>query len=280
MRTPEELPVVVGVSGAAAGLAAARLGAREAVTRGRRLRVINAFADEHDFVAGRRRATAVVNEAVAAARESAPRLRITGEVVDGAAVRVLLQQSRAAEVLVLGGVALADGPRFSPDSVLRQIIARAWCPVAVVRGPRPPSGPLLVAIDGSAAAFFALRHAAFESQRRGLGLEVVHVVAEPDAAAEAAGRRLLAEAIGAVPGLAARARSRMLTGDPATALIRASRQARMVIVGSRGVSGLQPGSVALALLRGCACPTVFVHGSTAVEHHSTGTVPSMGVLAS
>ena len=276
MRTPEELPVVVGVNGTAAGLAAARLGAREAVTRGRRLRVINAFSDEGDFVAARRRAIALVNEAIAAARESAPRVRVTGEVVDGAPVRVLLQQSRTAEVLVLGGAALAATPRLSRDSVLRQIIARAWCPVAVVRGPRPPAGPLLAAVDGSAAAHFALRHAAAEALRRGLVLEVTHVADERD---QAAGRRLLTDAIGAVPGLAERSRSRLLIGDPGAALIRASRHARMVIVGSRGTGGLQPGSVALQLLRGCACPTVFVHGSTAVQDRLTGTVPSTGVLA-
>ena len=275
MRTPDKLPVVVGVSGTAAGLAAARLGAREAVTRGRRLRVINAFSNEGDFVAARRRATALVDAAVAAARESAPRVRVTGELVDGAPVRVLSQQSRRAEVLVLGGEALAAGPQSLRDSVLRQTIARAWCPVAVVRGPRPPAGPLLAAVDGSAAALFALRHAAAEARRRGLILEVTHVAGEHD---EAAGRRLLTDAIAAVPGLAETARSRLLTGDPATALIRASRQARMVIVGSRGAGAMQPGSVALELLRGCACPTVFVHGSTAIEHRLTGTVPSTGVL--
>ncbi len=43
MRIPDTAPVVVGVTGSSAGLAAVRLAAREAVSRGRPLRVVHAF---------------------------------------------------------------------------------------------------------------------------------------------------------------------------------------------------------------------------------------------
>src|SRR3712207_8783536 len=45
MRTPSAPPVVVGVNGTSAGLAAVRLAAREAVARGVELRVVHAFGD-------------------------------------------------------------------------------------------------------------------------------------------------------------------------------------------------------------------------------------------
>ena len=65
------------------------------------------------------------------------------------------------------------------------------------------------------------------------------------------------------------------------ALIRASRHARMVVVGSRGSGGAALlGPVAEDLLRRCASPTVFVHGATAARRPSTGTVPPVGALAS
>jgi len=286
MRTPDEAPVVVGVNGSAAALAAVRLAAREAVARGRRLRAVHVFtwpsgpphANEQGYASARRDATGLVRAAVGTARRSTPGVRVTGHVLDGLPIRTLLGLSRAAEMLVLGHDDVA-GERLTIDSVLLQTVSRSRCPVAVARGPRPPSGPLLAAVDGSAASLRALRYTAIEANRRGVAVEVMHVVERPGPAAEAAGRRLLAEAIAAVPGLPA-ARSRLLLGDPALALVRASRHARMVIVGPRGAGGSALlGTVAQELLRRCACPTVFVHGTGAGERLPPGTVHSAGALA-
>lgn len=287
MRTPEEAPVVVGVNGTAAALAAVRLAAREGVARDRHLRVVHVFTwpDPHphvkqrDYASARRDAAGMVRAAVGTARGSTPGVRVTGHVIDGLPIRVLLQLSRRAEVLVLGHNDLAVEPRLPIDSVLLQTVSRARCPVAVARGPRPPAGPLLAAVDGSPASTHALRHTAFEAERRGVAVEVAHVVERPGPAAEAAGRRLLEAAVAAVPELPA-PRIRLLIGDPATALTRASRHARMVIVGPRGAGGSTLlGSVAQHLLRQCACPTVFVHGTTAGEVPPPGSVHSAGALA-
>jgi nucleotide-binding universal stress UspA family protein len=63
------------------------------------------------------------------------------------------------------------------------------------------------------------------------------------------------------------ARKRLLIGDPAGALVRASRKSRMVLIGPRGVDGAALlGPVAQELLRHSACPTLFVHGTTAPKH--------------
>jgi len=272
MRTPRTGTVVVGVNGTSAGLAAVRLGAREARARDRELRIVHAFTwpepqfpEDDDYGTARAGATRMVDEAVATARRSTPGVRAGGEVVDGVATRVLLRASRTADLLVLGddgpvsGVSRAGLPA---DSVLVQVVARSFCPAVVARGLRPPTGPLLAAIDGSPASVETLRLTAAEAVRRDVPVEVAHVVEEPGAAAEADGRRLLTATVEAVPELRG-ARRRLLTGDPARVLVRESRRARMMLVGPRGRDDSAPlGPVARELLTRCACPTLFVHGNT------------------
>ncbi|GAB1641210.1 universal stress protein [Krasilnikovia sp. MM14-A1259] len=286
MLTPGSTGVVVGVNRTAAGLAAVRLGAREAVARGCALRIVHAFTwpvpgqnpEIQDYGTARHAAARMVEQAVLLARRTTPAPRVRGLVVDGPAVRVLLQLSRTARLLVLGEDDLAT--RIAPDSVLLQAVSRARCPVAVARGVRPPNGPLLAGVDGSAPSLAALRHAAAEARRRHVVIEVAHVVERPGPAAQARGRGLLDTVVAAVPELPS-PRLLLLTGEPATELVRASRHARMVIVGPRGADGSPLlGVVAHELLRRCVCPTLFVHGTTADDHTTTGTVPSAGALAS
>jgi nucleotide-binding universal stress UspA family protein len=286
MQIPGEAPVVVGVKGTAAGLAAVRLAAREAVARGRELRVVHAFVwprrgpSDQEYAPARRAAARIVEQAVTTARRSTPGVHVAGILVDGLAVRVLLQLSRSAELIVLGDDDLAAVARLPLDSVLLQVVSRAWCPLVVARGLRPPVGPLLAAVDGSPASRLALRYAAAEAQRRDIAVEVVHAIERAGGDAEKAGRRVLADALTSVPELTG-ARTRLLIGDPANALIRASRRARMIIVGPRGQHGATLlGPVAQQLLRRCACPTVFVHGTGTDDGSGTGTVPSAGALAS
>jgi nucleotide-binding universal stress UspA family protein len=264
MLKPEKSPVVVGVNGTPAGSAAVRLGAREAMARGRPLRVVHAFSwprrgEDRDYATARHDASTIVAEAVDTATRITPLTHVTGEVIDGPPIQVLLRRSRAAELLVLGDDDLAMIDILPFDSLLYQIVSRAWCPVVVSRGLRPPNGSLLVAVDGSAAALRALRLAASEARMRSLAVEVAHVVAEPGPGAAEAGQRLLDAALAAVPELPS-PRARLLSGDPAAALIRASRHSRLVIVGPRGAGGSKTlGRVAGELLRRSAAPTVFVH---------------------
>ncbi|MEU4220775.1 universal stress protein [Actinoplanes sp. NPDC026623] len=274
------------MNGTAAGLAAARLGAREAVVRGLPLRVVHVFTgpktrhldDAPDWSGARRDSMELVADAVAAASRAVPGVRVEGLLLDGPPVRELLRQSRTAELLVIGGDDCAGSPRLPIDSVLVQTVSRARCPVVVARGVRPPAGAVLTATDGSPISLLALRMAAAEGRRRGVAVEVIHVMETADA--EADGRRLLDEAVAAVPGLRT-ARTRLLVGDPTPTLVRASRRGRMMIVGPRGAGGgALLGGVALQLLRRCASPTVFVHGTPAGESMSAGTVPTAGTLIS
>ncbi len=286
MRIPGPAPVVVGVNGTSSGLAAARLGAREAVARGQPLKIVHVFSwpgnrsfdDAPDWAAARHEAGLIVARAVATAARTVSGVHVEGLLLDGLPVRELLRQSRTAELIVLGDDDLALSPRLPADSVLVQTVSRARCPVLVARGIRPTAGPLLTAVDGSPSSMLALRVAAAEARRRSVAVEVAHVVGTEDA--REAGHRLLASALAAVPELRG-ASTRLLVGDTAPILIRASRRARMMIVGPRGTSGGSLlGEVAQQLLRRCACPTVFVHGTPAGDRSSAGTVPSAGALMS
>ncbi|MEV6597455.1 universal stress protein [Actinoplanes sp. NPDC051346] len=272
------------MNGTAAGLAAARLGAREAVTRGARLRILHVFAwpgmrytdDPPDYASARHEAGRIVEEAVATAARGVPGVRVEGLLVDGQPVRELLRRSRTAGLLVLGADGPPTGPRLPLDPVLVQIVSRARCPVAVARGVRPPAGPLLAAVDDSPTSGPVLQLAAAEARRRDVALELAHVVADDDRAP--AGRRLLERAAAACPDLGVR--TSLLFGDPAPTLVRASRGARMMIVGPRGTGGCLLGAVAGELLRHCACPTLFVHGDPAGGGPANDATPPAGALTS
>jgi nucleotide-binding universal stress UspA family protein len=211
MRSTDTAPVVVGVNGTAAGLAAVRMAARESVARGQPLRVVHAFAwPGYGPAAGgvpydelRHAAAEVLARAVTTATRSAPAARVSGYLVDGPAARVLLQQSRTAGLLVLGDDDPGATVRLPTDSVLVQAVARSRCPVLVARGVGRGDGPVVVGVDGSPAARVALRYAAAEAVRRHASLHVLHVYepkeadrdAAADPAAEAAARPVLDAAL-------------------------------------------------------------------------------------
>ncbi len=323
MRTVGTGAVVVGVNGTAAGLAAVRLAARESVARGRPLRVVHAFTwPSYDASAGgvpydllRDRAAEVLTRAVTTATRSAPAAQVTGQLLDGPPTRVLLQQSRTADLLVLGDDDPGATVRLPTDSVVVQVVARSRCPVLLARGVGTPDGAVVVGVDGSPAAALALRYAAAEAVRRHAGMEVLHVLEPTDGAADpkaaAAGRAVLDAALAAaglldggplegdplegdpvqgrpaqggtvrggapqdVCGAAGPARTahlmraHLLTGDPATMLVRASTRARLLVVGPSGTEGRLGallGAVAQTVLRRSACPTVFVHGARTAGH--------------
>jgi nucleotide-binding universal stress UspA family protein len=277
-------PVVVAVNGTAAGLAAARLGAREARSRGLPLRILHAFAwpgrlhpdDPPDYASARHDAAQMVTEAVETARRTVPGVSVSGRVEDGDPARLLLRASRSAALLVLGDDGLAATPRPAPSTVTVRTVTHARCPVVIARGVRPPSGPVVAAFDGSACSVAALRVAAEEAGRRDLPLAVAHVIDHPDH--ERAGLLVLEKALQAVPERT-RTRTRLLVGEAGPTLERESRTARVLMAGARGTEGFSAlGAVASQLLRRCACPTVFVHATPADFGPPDGTVRSSGAV--
>ncbi|WP_017594138.1 universal stress protein [Nocardiopsis potens] len=138
-------------------------------------------------------------------------------------------------------------------------------------------GEVVVGVDGSRTARRALGWAAEAAADRGTGLLVLHAVSMPLVSVpfgrpirlpptpEVADRAssLLADAAAEAEAARPRTpvRTRVSASDPAPALIKASEEAGLVVVGSRGLGGagsLFLGSVSIRVAAHARCPVVVV----------------------
>lgn len=285
----ESAPVVVGVDGSDASLGAVDLAAREAQLRGRPLHVVHGFiwplfhVDLGPSPFGppdgglRHEAERIVDEAVLRAREGAPGTAVTGHLVTGAPAPVLLEQARTAALLVIGDRGMGGFSGLLVGSVAVQLAAHADCPVLVSRGRPDPDGPVVVGVDGSPANDAAIGYAVEAAAVRRATLLVVHAgwrpgaggsgeaPASPDALERAAADEdlMLTDAVArwhAVHPDVGVERVVVRAG-PRKALIDASADAQLVVVGTRGrggFTGLLLGSVSQAVLHHATCPVAVV----------------------
>ncbi|MFD0415562.1 universal stress protein [Streptomyces sp. NPDC127108] len=138
-------------------------------------------------------------------------------------------------------------------------------------------GTLIVGVDGSPSSATALDWAVAEAVRGSLALRIVHASGwewyeghEPSFginrdAVRAQADRVLATATARVADRAhaVDVTSEVLDEDPAAALVRESRRAAGVVVGSRGrgrLAGLLLGSVSLSVAARASCPVTVVRG--------------------
>lgn len=117
-----------------------------------------------------------------------------------------------------------------------------------------------VGVDGSLTAVRALDWAAQEAVHRGVGLQIVHAVADPDEAGP-----VLTSAVSRVeahhPRLPVAAEP--VVGGAVEALLRASKDAVLTVVGHRGLGGVTGalfGSVSLRLAAHAHGPLLVVRG--------------------
>ncbi|MEU3223058.1 universal stress protein [Streptomyces sp. NPDC006976] len=132
--------------------------------------------------------------------------------------------------------------------------------------------PVIAAVDGSSHSMEALDWAAREAVVRGLPLLVVHVRQlgrrTGQEAQEQEARELLAAAVRQVARTAPGLRPSTLAplDFPSAALVSLSRDASLLVLGSRGLGGfrsLMLGSNSLATASMAKCPVVIVHGGRA-----------------
>ncbi|MFE9092866.1 universal stress protein [Streptomyces sp. NPDC007264] len=286
--------VVVGVDGSASSLAAAEVAAGEARRRDAALRVVHAFMWPALHVplgpsswgppeGGLRNMTErLVAEAVERARAVAPEVEVTGGVVTGEPLTVLEEQSRAAELVVVGSRGMGGFVGLLVGSTAVHLAAHGRCPVLVVREHPEATGPIVVGVDGSAAGDKAVDFAFAEAALHGARLDALHAwtpwnapmappqdasmpyANEPGALAEGE-ERLLAETLAGrrerYPNVSVT--QRVVRGATREALIEASRAARLLVVGARGrggFAGLLLGSVSQAVLHHAHCPVAVVRG--------------------
>ncbi|HEY3560621.1 MAG TPA: universal stress protein [Kribbella sp.] len=125
--------------------------------------------------------------------------------------------------------------------------------------------PVVVGIDGSPAAEIAIRWGAIEAAALRSPLHLVYAVA-PGGSPSLAGEvvyKAVAQARAQARGLEPRTDidSRIETGSPSAALVKASGTAALVVIGSRGLGvmlGALVGSTGLDLAANARCPVVVV----------------------
>lgn len=281
--------VVVGVDGSAESLEAAEVAAQEAHRRGLPLRVVHAFVwpllgvplgpspfgpPEGGL---RNEAERLLAQAVDRARAAAHDVDVDGEILPGRAARVLIDESREADLVVVGDRGLGGFSGLLVGSVAVQLAAHTRCPVLVVRGRRRPSGPVVLGVDGSLRSAAAVLRAFEEASLHGSELVAVHAWLDPVpvqpgdvlpvvydvAQVRAEEERLLAEA---VAGCGERypdvvVREELVRGPTRACLIERSAHARLLVVGTRGrggFTGLLLGSVSQAALHHAECPVLVV----------------------
>jgi len=201
------------------------------------------------------------------------------DIRDGMAAPVLVEESADAACVVVG--ALGHGALVGrlQGSVSQHVSRHAACPVLVVRDGGSPQGPVVAGADGSTASLEALEFALHEAGLRECRLDIVYApqhingygVGDPGGVGVAVDllrvlrahdEHVLAEVAAVVadhPGVAVDVRT--VDGSPARELVRASKQAALVVVGSHGAGafeGMLLGSVSAAVLRRAHCPVAVI----------------------
>ncbi|SFP77572.1 Nucleotide-binding universal stress protein, UspA family [Geodermatophilus dictyosporus] len=257
-------PVVVGLGPGAADGDALVWAAAEAAVRQVPLRIVHVVPHRFvldpcgvllsvDGLPGVTAAAAeVVEAALARVRSVASELSLSGCVLAGAPVPLLLSESREAGLLVLGGRS-----RHPAGRVWARVAARACCPVVVVRDrPRVPAGPsrpsVVVGVEATGSCAPALGFAFAAATQRGVPVTAVHawgadVPADLEGAcgapavAEAEAREVLERALAPLrrrfPDVPVH--RRVPCTDPAAAVVAASSGAALVVVGSRRLGPLR-----------------------------------------
>jgi nucleotide-binding universal stress UspA family protein len=262
--------VVVGVDGSDATRGAVHWAAEEAWRHGRRLKVVHALGTPRAF-GWPGDGDAIVREAAGLAEGWRPALEVDTALVLGSASPVLAEQAKDAAVLVVGSRGLGAIAGIVLGSVSSYLTIHASCPVLVVRHaerwagpevPLPRVEPIIVGVDGSAAARRALGMAFEEAAARKSWLLAIQAVpgAEPGGNAET--QAILSDLTlwgTKFPDVTVELSVR--TGDPASTLSEASRVASMVVLGGldgRGHPGRQLGSTTQQVLRHAPCPVLVV----------------------
>ncbi|MFI1444203.1 universal stress protein [Streptomyces fructofermentans] len=273
--------VVAAVDGSLFSVRALDQAAHEAARRGAALRVLYAVSDRDE-------AGPVLASAAARVRERHPGLPVETRAVEDDVVRALVRESANAVLTVVGTRGLGGLAGFVLGAVSTRLASRTRGPLMVVRGSLPRGNSshddcrdvLLGLADDTdtEAAVYALR----EAEARGARLRVLHSPAHrhttpelpsPFSATSPGQRRQATldrseEAVTrfALAGIrelhpSVEVDSRTVRTAPAPALVEATRDAAVVVVGShrRGTRhGGHPGPITHALLHGAHCPVVIV----------------------
>lgn len=226
---------------------------------------------EFDPEYGEPQAQAALDAALAAAlgdRAGA----VEGKIVCGLAADSLVEEAGPEDLLVVGARGLGGFKGLLLGSVSQRCLNLAKGPVAVVRGRGAgATGPVVVGVDGSPASRAAVAWAATEAEARGVGLTLAHGWSAPFVGAypfgastfdprlfEEGAREVLDAALVDLAASDLEIEPVLRYGTGGSAILEVAEGASLVVVGSRGFSGL----------KGWILGSV----SNQVVHHSPGSV--------
>ena len=270
--------IVAGYDGSPGAAQALRWAAREARARGTVLTVSLAWTPDHMELPtesdlcdlARQHGREVLARGLPYAESVLGPGRVRADLAAGSAARVLCERSRDADMVVTGSRGHGELPGWRLGSVSWQVAGHASGRVVVVRGAwqpaNQPPGPVVLGTDGSSAGQAAITFAFEEAALRDVPL--VTVCALTDAPGRLGGSRQLEEDFDQLVASEAKEHPEVsvvrhvLAGAPRAALLTASADAQMVVVGARGRGGLEQmslGSIAQAVLEYAPCPVGVVH---------------------
>ncbi len=286
-------PVIVGADGSASSLEAVAWAAREAILRNAPLRIVHAALrwtydvplapqPAHWGPAAEAACHELLRQAAERARADAPTVKVTTEIVDGAAAAAIAAAAEAAQLVVVGSRGRGGFTGLLLGSVSRDLAAHSPRPVVIVRQPRVGHGTeIVVGTTGRPDQEPVLQFAFEEANLRRLPLRAVHAWTHPALRGpgdmqplvydvEGVGQeeaRLLAESLAGwrekfpdVPLV-----EQVVHEHSAKALIDASETAELVVVGTPGRASIL-GSTTHALVHPAHAPVAVVRHAAVHAH--------------
>jgi nucleotide-binding universal stress UspA family protein len=282
-------PIVVAYDGSEQSDMALRWALDEGVRRASPVAIAHVLAPDMHLPGPRGRPSRLDQEAESAVDRIANEsydwgrlgIEVTGAVLDGPVAEALCEQSRTASMVVMGARGLGGFAGLRTGSVSLKVAAHAHCPVVLVRENvrAPDRRPVVAGVDDSAVGRLAVGLAFEEAALRDVALVAVRAWAPPRVPWHAAIERPapMSDARAAteqqlVDDVVASWRERYPNVDVTTrlacvtaahALTVASRDAQLMVIGSRGSGGivnLALGSVSQQLLHHSLCSLMVVRG--------------------
>lgn len=241
------------------------------------LPVANTWSPLHDAEEIRQHAVEVIE------RHGSHTVDVTTRAVEGGATEVLLAAAADADLLVVGSRGRGGFRGLLLGSVSAACVQHATCPVLVHRGEdTPPSGSttphgpgtIVVGVDGSPESGRALRFAVLLARKLGHDVRTITTWQWPEAlnrdeppfdhwSPEQDALSSASSALDAAEDLIdddVQVRSELVEGPAAAVLLEASRDATLLVLGSRGLGGfrgLLVGSVGQECAQHASCPVVI-----------------------
>jgi len=270
--------IIVGYDGSPGSDQALRWAAREANARGTALTVCLAWAPDYLALLGdaavydlaRQRGAEILARGVRYAKSALESGDVRTALAKGPPARVLTECTSTAEMVVVGCRGHGGLAGAQLGSVAWQVASHGQGRLVVVRGQWRPvnqsPGPVVVGVDGSPASQAAVTFAFEEAALRDVPLLAVCALA--DSPGRLGGARQMEEDFSHLMTLQEKeypevtVLRQVTVGPPRSALLTTAGGAQLLVVGARGLGGLEGmslGSVVHAVLHHSPCPVAVVH---------------------